>query len=238
MGPIKTSQFAEIWIAGESLPNDPLFDHAPVNNGTGGTTTGTTIGTPSAQKVGIVTSLRIQENLNSNQRNVIGTPVPIFMPGYYQATISAQKATLDLRSWKTILNVNPLTAFRPDSYNIGNTFGNTDAIDISNLEQGLPEFGTDSKAMPRFTFLLFVKDLIAGNNAYGSNGGKASSNVGIFVCMLRDYSVSFSSGDSVVMEDISMVARPIDGSWFNAIKSTFNISPSLGFKIDLQPQKV
>ena len=155
MGPIKTSQFAELWLAAEGLDNTAVFEPS-------GNDLATTKETPNAMqmvKAGFVSSVRVQETLNSQQRNVIGTPVPIFMPGYYQATITAQKATIDLTSWKTMLNLNPLTAFRPDTY-LEN--GSVNSVKILQALKDMTGGSTnDFPDIPRFTFLLVFKDLIS-----------------------------------------------------------------------------
>lgn len=229
MGPIKTSQFAEIWLAGESLADNPVFEPSAseLTPDEPGKTKPITF-----VKAGIVTSLRIQENLNSTQRNVIGTPVPVFMPGYYQATISAQKATLDLKSWKTVLNINPFTAFRPGTY-VG---GEVQSIEVGTALQQLTS-STESSAIPgripRFNFILYLKDKIASEDTLGD----ANTTVGIFVCMLQNYSVNITSDNSIILEDITMLARPLAGSWFGAIQDIFETNPAFGYEKLMSGQK-
>jgi hypothetical protein len=228
MGPIKTSQFAELWLVGEKLADTAVFEPSKddLNEMSG------TAQNPAVVKAGIVTQLRIQENLNSTQRNVIGTPVPVFMPGYYQATISADKATLDMKSFKTMINMNPLSAFRTDTYSGADGVNKLKAISEIAPFLGSGDNNDISGAIPRFTFLLFVKDLIAG---VGSPKGEASTNIGIFVCMLQNFNVTLSSTDSVIMESITMLARPVVGSWFSALASTYNLSPGFGYDHNIKP---
>lgn len=231
MGPIKTSQFAEIWLAGEPLVEAPLL--SPTEAELANLKQNTNI-EAKFFKAGIVTSLRIQENLNSAQRNVIGTPVPIFMPGYYQATITAQKATLDLKSWKNIVNMNPFTAFRPDTY----TNGTVANINVNNLLKDiLGSAGTNltNNTVPRFNFILFVRDTIASGTAAAPI--EASTNIGIFTCMLQNYSVNITSTETIILEDITMIARPLNGSWFGAIQEFFETNPSFGYDPKLSSQK-
>lgn len=231
MGPIKTSQFAEIWLAGEPLTDNPVL--SPAASELNDLQSATNI-TASFVKAGIVTSLRIQENLNSTQRNVIGTPVPVFMPGYYQATITAQKATLDLKSWKTLINMNPFTAFRPDTYSNGTVANiNVDTL----LKQILGDAGTNltNNTIPRFNFVLFVRDTIASGNANAPV--EASTNIGVFTCMLQSYSVNITSTETIILEDITMLARPLNGSWFGAIQKYFETNPSFGYDPALPGQK-
>lgn len=232
MGPIKTSQFAEIWLAGEPLPDNPIFSPAASElNDLGDANANVTV---AFKKAGIVTSLRIQENLNSAQRNVIGTPVPVFMPGYYQATITAQKATLDLKSWKTMINLNPFTAFRPDTYKDGSAA----TLSVTKLLQDiLGAAGTNltNQTIPRFNFILFVRDTIASGAAAAPT--EASTNIGIFTCMLQSYSVNITSTETIILEDVTMLARPLNGSWFGAIQKYFETNPSFGYQINLPGQK-
>lgn len=226
MGPLKTSQFAELWFVGEEIADSAVFQPAAEDLNE----LDDEVQAPKLVKAGIVTSLRIQENLNSTQRNVIGTPVPVFMPGYYQATISADKATLDLKSFKTMINMNPMSAFRTDTYVGG-------VNKISAFEQIKPFLATgvgDPGNIPRFTFVMFVKDLIAG---VGSANGEANTNVGIYVCMLQSYNLTLSSTDSVIMESITMLARPLVGSWFSAISKYYNLSPGFGYDHNITPLK-
>lgn len=232
MGPIKTSQFAEIWLAGEGLNYDnTLFSPSAseLNDISSDTNPAKLI------KAGIVTSLRIQENLNSTQRNVIGTPVPVFMPGFYQATITAQKATLDLRSWKNLININPFTAFRPETYKDNKVV----SVDLTkDLEQILGDAATNltNKQIPRFNFILFVRDTIASGNATAPT--EASTNIGIFTCMLQNYSVNITSTETIILEDITMLARPLNGSWFGAIQDIFETNPVFGYDPEYPGQKV
>lgn len=249
MGPIKSSQFAELWLGGEKFSDEiKVFEPSKAD------LSDTAETQVSMVKAGIVTSLRIQENLNSAQRNVIGTPVPIFMPGYYSATITADKATLDLRSFKDMVNINPMSAFRTDTYAGGVNKLNLPA-DIKDLL--ITPGGTGGTAIfdkiPRFTFILAVKDLIAGagstaitiNKPNGTSippatasGGKVSTNIGVYVCMLQSFNVTIASDNSVIMESITMLARPIVGSWFNTLVNYFELSPGLGYDPNLKPQKL
>lgn len=242
MGPIKTSQFAELWFIGEELESLDIFTSeavAPTSSTNSGDTQPVQLET-GLVRAGIVTQLRIQENLNSTQTNVIGTPVPIFSPGYYSATISADKATLDLKSFKNMINMNPLSAFRPDSYANGVNKIQLPDVVTKLVGAGLNE---NEQKIPRFTFLLFVKDMIAAGG-YSTNdkeagsdvtSGKISTNVGIYVCMMQTFNLTLSSDNSVVMESVSMLARPIAGSWFNAISDIYNLSPGFGYSHNIKP---
>lgn len=221
MMPLKTSQFAEIIILAEPFEDQEPMTTEDVKIKPGPITKAVEV------KVGIASNLRISENLGSNQRNVIGTPVPVFVPGFYQGSISLEKATFDLKSFKTMANLNPFMAYRPDSYN-----GYTDegknlgaGIDVSETEVG-QEF-LDSR-IPRFLFGLYVYDTIQDAH---------SKPTGLFLCMLQSYNTSLTVNDAVIMEDVSLLARPVSGSWFAALRDYYEMSPMFGYTPYRDPQR-
>lgn len=216
--PLKTAQFAEVRLVGESL--------SEASEQTGGVPVG--LGTAPNEvithTVGIAMNLRFNENLGSSQRNVIGTPVPIFIPGFYQATITAEKATLNLESWKTNVNINPYTAYLPNTYNI-----EEQGLDFSGTPYaGTAELAETQNRVPRFLFGLYVYDRIEQ---------EASRPVGMFVCMLQSYSNAITANDAVIMEDITLLARPVYGSWFSVLSGNFNLSTYFGYSPRILPQK-
>lgn len=218
MRPLKTAQFAEVRIIGEQLTDEhETTGGIPVQDGEESNDIIT-------QTIGIAVNLRLNENLGSTQKNIVGTPVPIFIPGYYQATLSAEKATLDLESWKTIANINPYTAFVPNTYDIeerGSDFSGTPFADSAELSQ------TENK-VPRFIFGLYVYDRIQE---------EASRPTGMYMCMLQSYGTQLSANDAVIMEDVQFLARPVNGSWFSALKTTFNLNTFLGYSPRILPQR-
>lgn len=222
--PLKTAQFAEIRIVGEALD----FDANP--------TTGGIPLTPGAERtlqeytVGLATSLRIQETLGSTQRNVIGTPMPIFIPGFYGATITAEKATLDLQSWKTLANINPYTAYLPQTYET-TANGQTAPIPMSFPAQS--DISRDTQlvaedSIPRFLFLVYVYDRIEEED---------SKPFGVYAAMLQNYSTALQAAEAVIMDEITMVARPVSGSWAQTISQTFNLSTYFGYDSAQKPQQ-
>lgn len=226
MQPLKTSQFAEIYIIGEGfVETDPMTTQEPI------------LSDEERQvklvKVGFANSLRISEDLGSTQVNVIGTPVPIFAPGYYQGNITADKATIDLKSWKTMVSINPYMAFRPDSYDrtgAGSALGR--GLNFSDVYIGGEDFSDDLSEtngfVPRFLFGMFVYDTILD---------APSKPTGLYICMLRSYNTALSSNDAIIMEDVNILARPVRGSWFAAIKQWFTMNPAFGYVSSLKPQR-
>lgn len=217
MRPIKTAQFAELRILGESIdlasdtgipsqdgasPN-PVVDHT----------------------VGFAMNLRISENLGSTQRNVLGNPVPIFIPGFYQGTISASKATVDLESWKTMANINPYVAYLPNTYDIEEA--GLDLSDVPDYAQasGLAESGGK---VPRFLFGIYVHDKIAN---------KANTTTGLYVGMLQSYNTAYSANDAIVMEDLSILVRPVQGSWLSVLRNYYTLNTFFGYDPKIKPQK-
>jgi hypothetical protein len=96
--PLKTSQFAEIYVIGAKLVNSTLDNNNLLDNNKTTYPVAPENGVYEYQvyKVGIATNLRINENFGSRTRTVIGTPVPLMVPGFYDGTISMEKVTLDL----------------------------------------------------------------------------------------------------------------------------------------------
>lgn len=220
MHPLKSAQFAEVRIVGEKIDHDRFGGTGGINVSDGGSP-----GEVDTHTVGIAINLRINENLGSTQKNVIGTPVPIFIPGYYQATITAEKATLDLESWKTIANINPYTAYVPNTYDQGQM-----GLDYSN-EEGFGELGAlqgSDKKVPRFLFGLYVYDRIQA---------KASRPTGTFLCMLQSFNSALSANDAVILEDVTFLARPVEGSWFSVLSETFNLNTYFGYNSGISPQR-
>lgn len=214
--PLKTSQFAEIFFISEQVNPEDAENYREVEDAV-------------LLKVGIATSLRVSENLGSTQRNVIGTPVGIPVPGFYQGNMTMEKATIDLKSFKTMSRLNPYVAFRPDTYadDIVPSWQSADSlktlnIDVTNgLDQELFAF---QNSIPRFMFGMYVYDTTLN----GGLGG-VSTPTGAYVAMLQNYDITLSSQDAIVMENITALCRPVRGSWFGAIQDVFNLNPGFGY---------
>lgn len=239
--PIKTSQFAEIWLIGVKQLNASNTDNNLLNNEpVKFSVEEDTEFEVAAEKVGLASSLRINESLGSRTRTVIGTPVPLLVPGFYDGSITMERATINLQSFKNGVNLNPLTAFVPEMY-IGGAVKQfkLDSLvgpgpDLPGLNQGLiptgqeetfyivgREFIFNETAVPGFLFILVLKDKILR---------EANANNGIYVAMLRDFSVAYSSENALVLENVTAIARPyVQTSWFQILAKTFRTGPSFGY---------
>jgi hypothetical protein len=248
--PLKTSQFAEIYVVGlkmdnSTVGNDDLLDNNP-----------TRVPMPDGDtypyevyKVGLATNVRVNENLGSRTRSVIGTPVPLMLPGYYDGSISMEKVTLDLHSFKSTVGMNPLIAFNPNIYRTNNDTAYIAFVDLTGLETRLPKidnvlgspgnlelytlagrsFLIDDAYLPPFVFLIALKDKILR--------GEVSINTGVFVAMMRDFSITMSSENAIIAENVTAIARPIGYSgWFQVIGDYFRTSPAFGYTYS-PPQK-
>lgn len=203
--------------------------------------------TPRAVVIGYANSISIRENLGSEIVNVIGTPMPIMIPGYYSASIELEKATIDFRSFKTLAGLNPFVAYDPNIYDTqgddnptglrsfnqdqlmtalqgleGDGRTNLDTPNVRSLLGG-GETGSDYD-VPVFTFLLMVYDKIQSD---------ASVPTGIFQCMLQSHDESITVDQALIMSRVSCVGRPLGGSsWFSVLSDIYNVSAGFGYTTD------
>jgi hypothetical protein len=248
--PLKTSQFAEIYVVGLKMENSTVNNNDLLDNNP------TKVPIPEGDtyqyevyKVGLATNLRINENLGSRTRTVIGTPVPLMLPGYYEGTITMEKVTLDLHSFKSTVGMNPLIAFNPNIYKTNNDASYLAYVDLNGLDAEIPKINTilgnpgnlelysisgrafliDDAYLPPFVFLIALKDKILK--------GEASVNTGVFVAMLRDFSITLASENAIIAENVTALARPIGNSgWFQVLGDYFRTSPAFGYTY-APPQK-
>lgn len=236
--PIKTAQFAEIYVIGAKLTNSTLdtsnlLDNSPSLVDVGGNR----VVPHQLFKVGIATNLRVSESFGSRSRTVIGTPVPILTPGYYDGSISIEKATLDLHSFKSAVSVNPLVAYVPSVYSNnmvkildikesldslgfnGGALGDVDTV--HNYSAGGKTFSITEKDLPPFLFAIIVKDKIID---------AASTNFGAYIAMLQNFSVSLSSENAIILESVNAIARPyLATGWHQVLGDIFRTSPAFGY---------
>jgi len=241
--PLKTSQFAELYVIGLKMNNSTLENNDLLDNNP------TKVPIPEGDtyqyevyKVGLATNLRINENLGSRTRTVIGTPIPLMVPGFYDGSISMEKVTLDLHSFKSTVGMNPLIAFNPNIYKTTGDASYVAYVDVSDLESKLPKINTalvnpgntelftvsgksfliDDAYLPPFVFLIALKDKILR--------GEVSINTGVFVAMLRDFSITLTSENVIIAENVTAVARPLGNSgWFQVLGDFFRTSPAFGY---------
>lgn len=239
--PIKTSQFAEIYIIGVKNANNSNLSNDLLNNEENSLVSkDENTFDIDVEKVGLATNLRINENLGSRTRTVIGTPVPVFVPGFYDGSISMERATILLQSFKSGANLNPLLAFSSEMYNTqnvdvealkkfklpaevagmtlpGSALTGTDEIFYISSRQ----FNYNESHIPGFLFVILLKDKIIND---------ASRNAGIYVAMLRDFSVSYSSENAIILESVTAIARPLSHtSWFQVLSHTFRTGAGFGY---------
>ena len=232
---LKTAQFAEVYIIGEEF-NTPPEQNLSGNN--------VVPSTPDAApnkivkvKVGIAQNLRINSSFGSNNVNVIGTPLPILVPGYFQAEISMDKATLDDKAFSSLANINPLTAYLPNSYDFEN--GSLNFDDDTAGHAPLTDLTTDisfqsspaewRNKIPRFVFALAVFDKI--QDAY-------SRPTGIYIAMLRTVGQTLSANDAVIIQGITAVAKPVVGGWSAIATEVYNNSPFFGYSTRTRAHRI
>lgn len=181
--------------------------------------------------VGLAQSIRIEDNFGTKAENVIGSPLPIFHPGYLMTTISIEKATVDGYGFRNLGGFNPLWA------HVGSTYRNENLIDLSTVKN--PDFNTivpddgNGKMMP-YMFILAVRDRISNSfvESYspqiGSKGElatqkKTSNIIGSYVCVLTSANIGLQSSNAVIIDSVSCYARPLTGTWFSeAIREAFS----------------
>lgn len=228
---LKTAQFAELYIIGEKFNEPPEQNLAGDNLVPSG---------PNDQanelakvKIGIAQNLRINNAFGSNNINVIGTPIPVLVPGYFQADISMDKATVDDKAFSTIANINPLTAYLPNSYDFENN--SMDWTNDPDLAQAATDvsFNTNvaewNRKTPRFVFAIAVYDKI--QQAW-------SRPTGIYIAMLRTVGQTLNANDAVILQGITAVAKPVVGGWTAVAKEVYNNSPFFGYSTRLRGQLI
>ncbi len=241
--PIKTSQFAELYLIGVKTNGTNESNNLLSNEKISLEDESNTTFKVGVEKVGLATNLRINESMGSRTRTVIGTPVPVFVPGFYDGSLTMERATVLLQSFKSGVNLNPLLAYAKEMYpENGETvkkfvLPNTDNPKFpSDIFGGATEFfyisgrefEFNDAYIPGFLFVVALKDKILD---------EVSRNAGIYLAMLRDFSISYSSENAIILENITAIARPLyNTSWFDVLADTFRTGPSFGY-VYAPPQK-
>jgi len=232
---LKTAQFAELYIIGEE------FNEAPEQNPTGDNVVpsqpGDTPNKIAKVKVGIAQNLRINSSFGSTNVNVIGTPLPILVPGYFQSEISMDKATLDDKAFSSMVNINPLSAYFPNSYDFENgsldfnedTTGRAPLADLTTSVSFQSSPAEWRGKIQRFVFAIAIYDKI--QDAY-------SKPTGIYIAMLRTVGQTLNANDAVIIQGITAVAKPVVGGWTALAAEIYNNSPFLGYSTRIRTQRI
>lgn len=179
--------------------------------------------TASLRTVGMAQSINIEDNFGSRAENTIGSALPVLAPGYQQTTIRVEKATIDGNDFRNLGAFNPLWA------HVGATYQNTISLaGQTDLE------GASADGMYPFMFVLRVRNKISGSAKFTNiekNGivpdldvtNNTSNPFGIYACVLQSASISATSQQAVIMDNMTAIARPVAGSWLNEkIKEAFS----------------
>ena len=206
---MRVSQFASIRVL--VPPHDYLLDGSTNKKGI-------------LKQVGMAQNINVDDNFGSRAENVIGTPLPVLAPGYQITNIRLEKATIDGADFRNLGSFNPLWA------HVGKTYRAANLVDIAAAQSIIDS--TDTSMYP-FMFVLNVLNRISNssvrsnitynNKAATPNSPDArSSSFGSYVCVLQSASISMTSQQSVVMDSVNAIARPISGTWFtDAIKRAY-----------------
>lgn len=207
---MRTSHFAQIQVI---VPNSSYEGNSDVGS--------------ILKTVGMAQTLRIEDTFGATAENVVGTPLPVMAPGYQVTNVTIEKATIDGRDFRNLGAFNPLWA------HVGGTYNNK--ISINNLgdELGLESDDGNDQMYP-FMFIISVKNKVSNSytntnitnddNPIGDDvsAGRVSP-FGTYVCILRTATISLSSQNVMIMDNMSAVARPLTGGWFNeAIQSAYS----------------
>jgi hypothetical protein len=186
--------------------------------------------------VGMAQNIRVEDNFGSRAENTIGTPLPVLAPGYQQTTVNIEKATIDGADFRNLGAFNPLWA------HIGATYNNPRVSIPFSQSEAL------SDGIYPFMFVVRVRNKVSG--AVGSNNASLNSNIqedntpipqsvtgasanarrnsfGVYACVLQSASISVTSQQAVIMDSVSAIARPIEGTWLNdQIRNAFSNNAS------------
>lgn len=181
--------------------------------------------------VGMAQNISVDDNFGTRAENTIGTPLPVLAPGYQVSNVRLEKATIDGSDFRNLGAFNPLWA------HVGSTYRDAGVINIQqamNLVDAGASADAGNQAMFPFMFVLAVKNRVSNsfNKSNITNDNRPvtddtaanarSSSFGVYACVLQSASIGMSSGNAIIMDSVSAVARPITGSWFNdAIRSAF-----------------
>jgi hypothetical protein len=189
-------------------------------------TSGGTVTSPILRTVGMAQNVNIDDNFGSRAENTIGSPLPVLSPGYQQTTVTIEKATIDGADFRNLGAFNPLWA------HVGLTYKNQ--LTGGALAAASEISDATSNGMYPFMFVLRVRNKIS-NSSIKSNitndnlpgdptnpANNRGSSFGVYACVLTSATISATSGQAVIMDRISAIARPVAGTWLSdKIKDAF-----------------
>jgi hypothetical protein len=174
--------------------------------------------------VGMAQNITVEDNFGSRAENTIGTPLPVLAPGYQQTTLNIEKATIDGADFRNLGAFNPLWA------HIGKVYTNQ----ITGGALSLPEIrDAATSGMFPFMFIVRTRNKISGNSSFSnitddnlpsstSSTNNRTNSFGIYACVLSSATISATSQQAVIMDRITAIARPINGTWLNqTIRTAF-----------------
>lgn len=220
---MRTSHFAQIQVI------VPQYDYNPAEGNLGSL----------LKTVGMAQTLRIEDTFGATAENVVGTPLPVMAPGYQVTNVTIEKATIDGRDFRNLGAFNPLWAHVGSTYNAGNEINITSsasALDIPATTTGEGGAAQNNSDMYPFMFIISVRNKVSGSYTESNiarndrpipagnpdNESARVSPFGTYVCILRTATISLSSQNVMIMDNMSAVARPLSGGWFNdAITSAY-----------------
>lgn len=182
-----------------------------------------TSSTAALKTVGMAQSVNIDDNFGSRAENTIGSALPVLAPGYQQTTVRIEKATIDGGDFRNLGAFNPLWAHVGATYQSPVSLaGQTDIV------------GAAEDGMYPFMFILRVRNKISGSAKFTNVEQEgvapdlvATNNTanpfGIYACVLQSATISATSQQAVIMDNMTAVARPVAGTWLNEkIKTAFS----------------
>jgi len=179
--------------------------------------------------VGMAQNVSIEDNFGTTSENVVGTPLPVMAPGYQVTNIRMEKATIDGRDFRNLGAFNPLWG------HVGSTYANPVSIGNLGSELELEDTGAGggNNSMYPFMFLLSVRNKVSDSYTESnitvnddpvrsSNDDARTNPFGIYVCILNSATISLSSQQVIIMDQVNAVARPLSGGWFSdALKEAY-----------------
>lgn len=241
---MRTSQQADIFVVVPNpryVPRSNRGAAAPTGANNERTSQAATSNPALIIPLGFAQSIRIDDNFNAQTINVLGTPTPIIHPGYQMTTINIEKATIDGYSFRNLGGFNPLWAHIGSTYLKENQIsleGVASQIDVGGAQAMYPfmfilavkDRVSNSFSYSNFPELASGNPQLAKTEGYsdkdpekvtdytiGANDGATANLIGTYVCVINTVSTAIQANNAIIMDNISAYARPLNGTWMNAI---------------------